>query len=55
MNCIQNVWRDVPAEQKMWGVYKGDFQKLKGKGYTKAYVVFNARATNEFRGKDHLI
>lgn len=54
-NCIQNVWRDVPAEQKMWGVYKSDFQKLKGKGYTKAYVVFNARATNEFRGKDHLI
>ena len=54
-NCIRNVWKDVPAEKKMWGVFKGDFQKLKGKGYTKAYVVFNARATNEFRGKDHLI
>ena len=54
-NCIRNVWKDVPAEKKMWGVFKSDFQKLKGKGYTKAYVVFNARATNEFRGKDHLI
>lgn len=54
-NCIRNVWADVPAEKKMWGVFKSDFQKLKGKGYTKAYVVFNARATNEFRDKDHLI
>lgn len=54
-NCIQNVWRDVPAERKMWGVFKSDFQKLKGKGYSKAYLVFNARATNEYRDKDHLI
>lgn len=54
-NCIRNVWADVPAEKKMWGVYKSDFQKLKGKGYTKAYLVFNARATNEYRDKDHLI
>lgn len=54
-NCIRNVWQDVPAEQKMWGVFKSDFQKLRGKGYTKAYLVFNARATNEYRNKDHLI
>lgn len=54
-NCIRNVWKDVPAEQKMWGVYKNDFQKLKGKGYTKAYVVFNARATNEFRDRKSVV
>lgn len=54
-NCFRNVWKNVPADQKMWGVYKSDFQKMRGKGYTKAYLVFNARATNEYRNKDHLI
>lgn len=54
-NCINNIWRDVPIDKKLWGSYKGEFQKIKGKGYTKPFLTFNAKATNEYRDKEYLV
>ena len=54
-NIVQNIWRDIPAERKLWGSYKIGQTKLKGKGYTKLFLPFNARATNDYRDRDHLI
>lgn len=54
-NCYKNIWGDIPADQRMWGSYKGAFTKIKGKGYTKNFVTFNAKSTNEFRNRDTLV
>jgi len=54
-NYFTNIWRDVPASRRMCGTYKGSEAKLKGLGYTKSFVQFNARATNEYRGRDILV
>lgn len=53
-NLFHNIWGDVSADSKLWGTYKADKGKIKGKGYAKSFLRFNARATNEFRGRDHL-
>ncbi|MFM9532390.1 hypothetical protein [Lysinibacillus sp. IITD104] len=44
----------TPTESNMWTCYEADVSKLKGKGYTKGFVACNARATNEFKGKESL-
>lgn len=54
-NCFNNIWREVPSSQKLWGSYKIGFAKLKGKGYTKLFLPFNARATNDYRDRTHLV
>lgn len=54
-NYYNNIWRDVPADRKMWGSYNGAMNKIKGKGYTKAFVTFNERATNEYKERDCLV
>lgn len=54
-NCFNNVWRDVPANRKLWGSYVGECSKIRGKGYTKSFLTFNAKATNEYRGRDCLV
>ena len=53
-NCYNNIWCDIPADRRMWGTYKGAFSKVKGMGYTKGFVTFNAKATNKYRGRDAL-
>ena len=53
-NCFNNIWRDIPAEKRLWGSYCGEFNKIKGKGYTKAFLTFNAKETNEYRDRNHL-
>lgn len=50
-NYFNNIWRDVPADKRLWGAYNGTMSKIKGKGYTKAFLTFNAKATNEYRDK----
>lgn len=45
----------VPAEQKMWGTHKKGQEMLKGKGYTKSFLTFNARAVNSYRNKICLV
>ncbi len=38
----------------MWTSFKRDKNKLKGKGYTKGWVPYTTKATNEYRHKAHL-
>lgn len=54
-NCYRHIWCDIPADKRMWGAYKGAFSKLKGKGYTKGFVTFNAKATNQYKDRDALV
>ena len=54
-NYYNNIYRDVPSDRRMWGSYKGEMCKVKGKGYTKAFVTFNAKATNQYKNRDCLV
>lgn len=54
-NCFNNIWRDVPADRKLWGSYNGELNKIKGKGYTRSFLTFNAKATNAYRKRDCLV
>lgn len=54
-NCYNNIWRDIPADRRLWGSYNGEFNKIKGKGYTKAFLTFNAKATNAYKDRDCLV
>lgn len=54
-NCMVNIWRDVPSEEKLWGSFKSYSHKVKGKGYTKSFLTFNAKATNVYRNRRYLI
>ena len=39
----------------MWGTYCDTRNGLRGKGYTNAFVVFNERATNQYRDREILV
>lgn len=54
-NCMVNIWRDIPSEEKLWGSFKSYSHKVKGKGYTKSFLTFNAKATNVYRNRRYLI
>ena len=54
-NCFRNVWEDSNAKNRLWGTYSSGKTKLRGKGYTKAFLMFNAKATNEYRNRKYLI
>lgn len=54
-NYYNNIWRDIPSNHKMWGSYKGEMNKIKGKGYTKSFLTFNAKATNQYKDRDCLV
>ena len=41
----------IPAEQRMWGSHKKGQNVLRGKGYSKSFLTFNARAVNEYKNK----
>lgn len=45
----------IPAEQRLWGAHKKGQNVLKGRGYTKSFLTFNARAVNEYRNKTCLV
>lgn len=53
-NCVNNVWGDIPAERKLWGSYSGSINKIKGRGYSKSFLAFNAKATNKYRDRDYI-
>ena len=40
--------------QNLWTTFKNYQDILKGKGYTKGFLSYNIRATNAYRGRDHL-
>ena len=54
-NCFNNLWRDIPSDHRLWGTYKSASASLRGKGYTKAYLIFNSKSVNAYRGRDHLV
>lgn len=54
-NFFRNKAGFIPAEQRLWGSHKKGQNLLKGKGYAKAFLTFNARAVNEYRGKTCLV
>jgi len=47
-NWFNNMHRETASSERMWGAYKNVFPRLKGKGYTNSFVIFNAKATNEY-------
>lgn len=54
-NCFKNIWSDTPKEERLWGTYKCQQNKMKGKGYTKSFLAFNSKATNDYRNRTHLV
>lgn len=54
-NYFNNIMRDVPADEKMWGGYNGEYGRIRGKGYTKSFLTFNTKATNEYRDRKCLV
>lgn len=54
-NYYTNVEPDGGSGKRLWGTFNAEFSPLKGKGYTKSFLTFNARATNEYRGRDRLV
>lgn len=53
-NCVNNIWGNIPADRKLWGSYCGESNKIKGKGYSKSFLAFNAKATNAYRKRDYI-
>ena len=45
----------VSADKKMWSTFKDAHSKIRGKGYTNAFVNFNEKATNEYRDRNVLV
>jgi len=54
-NYFNNIWRDVPRDKKLWGCYKNEHTKIQGKGYTRNFLSFNTKATNNYRDKYCLV
>lgn len=52
-NWFQNICKGKSIDN-MWSVYKSYETRLKGKGYTKGFVSYNSRATNDYRHKKNL-
>lgn len=50
-NFFYNRHRTDGAAARMYGTYTTGKNKLRGKGYTNGYVVFNSKATNQYRDK----
>ena len=53
-NFFNTRYHGVDPACRMWTTYEKYKPLLKGKGYTKGFVPFNARATNSLRHKTHL-
>lgn len=56
-NNLYNYFRNMNntgADERMWGCYISTKSKLQGKGYTKGFVQFNARAENKYSNKNTL-
>ena len=54
-NYFRNKVGFIPAEQRMWGSHKKGQNILKGPGYTKSFLTFNARAVNEYKDRTCLV
>lgn len=54
-NCVNGIWKGVPAKQKLWATFSDKYGRLRGAGYSSSFLVFNARATNAYSDRTHLI
>lgn len=52
-NYFTNICKSKVSDNG-WTVYKDYLHKCKGKRYTKGFIAFNARATNEYKHKSAL-
>lgn len=48
-NFFKHYMEKTPIEQKLWTTFKEYEDKVKGKGYTNAFVPINIRATNDYK------
>lgn len=53
-NFFMEYNEDKPAERRLWATYKNGEGKVRGKGYYRSNLAFNAKATNDYRDKDVL-
>lgn len=53
-NYFNNIVKSS-SDEAMWTTYSEHKNKIKGNGYTKGFVSCNARATNDFNHKKHLV
>lgn len=53
-NCFKNIWSGTPTSRKLWSTYDEERNRLSDNGYRKAFLTFNAKATNEYRRCTHL-
>lgn len=54
-NFFRNIQEESASENRLCGSFANCKGKIKGKGYTKAIVPFNLRATNEYRTRNCLV
>lgn len=54
-NYFNNVCRTIPSRRNLWSTYKKYRTALSGKGYSRSFLNFNARATNNYRQCDRLV
>ena len=55
---VYNFYRNIcgtPAAKRLWGSYKAGLYKIRGKGYSNAFLNFNARATNKYRDRNTIV
>lgn len=50
-NFFRNRHHGTPASKRLWGSYAMCEEKLRGKGYARCFLPFNARATNAYRDR----
>lgn len=53
-NAVRQKW-NASSKEILWSTFKGQKQRLAGRGYTKGFLEYNARATNRYRDRRYLI
>ena len=53
-NYFVNHCRGVEESRKLWGSYTDMEHKLKGKGFSKRFLQFSQKSSNQYRDRDHL-
>ena len=54
-NFFNNVKRGIPASNRLWGTFKSEYNSIRGKGYSNAFLTFNTKATNMYRDRNCLV
>lgn len=53
-NVFTNIYTKASADARLWTTWKEYATLLRGNGYTKAFLSFNARSTNEYANRTAL-